>query len=117
MPSTRTLNGEPVRAKDPEVALSRDRCRNHRRQLIFRTRADRLLLGRVVQDDIDLAQRKTGDLDVVELQVMKTLILDRQDVTVPAGKFGDPVVGNDEGLFVGLRQRTECDDRHKIHAQ
>jgi hypothetical protein len=38
--------------------------------MIFRTRADRLLLGRLVQDGIDLAQRKTGDLDVVELQVI-----------------------------------------------
>jgi hypothetical protein len=93
-----------VRAQNPKIALSRNRRRNGGRKIVFRTRSDRLLLGSLVQDGVDLAQRKTGDLDVVELQVIKTLILDREDVTVPIGKFGDPVVGNDEGLFIGLRQ-------------
>ena len=67
--------------------------------MVFRTRFDRLLLGRLVQDRIDLAQRKAGDFDVVELQVMQTLVFDRENVAVPAGKFGDPVVGNDRAPF------------------
>ena len=65
---------QPVRAKDPEIALSRNRRCNHGRKKVFRTRFDRLFLGRFVQDRIDLAQRKAGDLDVVELQIMKTLV-------------------------------------------
>ena len=63
------------------------------------------------------SQREAGDFDVIEMQVMKTLVFDRKDVTVPIGKFGNPVVGNDEGLFVGIRQRTQCNDRHELHAQ
>jgi hypothetical protein len=88
-----------MRAEDPEVAFSRNRCRNNRWDIILRTRPDRLLLRRLVQDRVDLAQRKTGDLDVVELQVIKTLIFDRKDVPVPIGKLGDPVVSNSQGLF------------------
>jgi hypothetical protein len=76
---------EAVGPKDPEIALSRNRCRNEGRKMILRTRFDRLLLGRLVQDDVDLAQREAGDFDVIEMQVMKTLILDREDVTVPVG--------------------------------
>ena len=108
---------QPVRAKDPEIALSRNRRRNDSRNMIFRTGFDRLLLGRIVKDRIDLAQRKAGHLQVVELQIMKTMILDREDVAVPAGEFSDPVIGNDECFFVGLRQRTECDHRHQLQAR
>jgi hypothetical protein len=90
---------KPVRAKHPEIAPSRNRCLNDRRNVIFRAGLDRLLLGRLVQNRIDLAQREAGDFDVVELQVMQTLVFDREDVAVPAGKFGDPVVGNDKGLL------------------
>jgi hypothetical protein len=43
-----------VRVKDPEIALSQHRCRNHRRKKIFRTRFDRFFLGGLVQDRIDL---------------------------------------------------------------
>jgi hypothetical protein len=64
-----------MRAKDPEVALSRDRRHNHGRKQVFRTGFDRLLLGGVVQDRIDLAQRKPGDFNVVELQIKKPLVL------------------------------------------
>src|SRR5713226_1117125 len=74
---------QAVRAKDPKIALSRNRRRNNRWKMVFRTRTDRLFLGRLVHDDIDLAQRKTGDLDIVELQVVKTLIFDRKNVAVP----------------------------------
>jgi hypothetical protein len=45
------------------------------------------------------------------------LVFDRQNVAVPAGKFGDPVIGNDQGLFVGTRQCVEGDDRHGLQAQ
>src|ERR1019366_10030583 len=41
---------QPVRAKDPEIALSRNRRRNDSRNMIFRTGFDRLLLGRIVKD-------------------------------------------------------------------
>src|SRR5258706_10319075 len=69
---------QAVRAKDPKIALSGNRSCNNRRKIVFRTRTDRLFLGGLVQDDIDLAQRKTGDLDIVELQVIERLILDRE---------------------------------------
>jgi hypothetical protein len=60
---------QAVRAQDPEVALSRDGRCNQGRKKVFRTRFDRPLFGCFVQDRIDLAQRKAGDFDVVELQV------------------------------------------------
>ncbi len=85
--------------------------------MIFRTGFVRLLLGSLVQDRIDFAQRKAGDLDVVELQLLQPLVFDRENVAVPARQFGDPVVGNDERLLVGLRQRAQCDDRHQLQAQ
>ena len=85
--------------------------------MIFRTGFVRLLLGSLVQDGIDLAQRKAGDLDILELQLLERLVFDRENVAVPVRQFGDPVVGNDEGLLVGLRQRTQCDDRHQLQAQ
>src|SRR5258706_11122894 len=56
---------QAVRAEDPKIALSGNRSRSDRWQIIFGPRAVRLFLGGLVQDDIDLAQRKTGDLDIV----------------------------------------------------
>ena len=55
-----------MRAKDPKIALARNRRRNDGWKIIFRTRTDRLFLGRFVQDDIDLAQRMAGDSDVIK---------------------------------------------------
>src|SRR5260221_12642532 len=49
-----------MRAQNPKIAFSRNRCRNDRGDIIFRTWADRLLLGGFVQEHVDRAQRKTG---------------------------------------------------------
>src|SRR5437870_11647116 len=56
---------EAVRAQNPKIALSRNRRRNERWQSIFGTRLIRLLIGRLVQVNIYLAQLKAGILAIV----------------------------------------------------
>ena len=106
-----------MRTQNPKIALSRDRRRNDRRHIIFRTWSNRRLLGCLIQDRVDLSERETGDLQILELQVQQTLIFDREHIAIPPRKLGNPVVGNDESLFVGLGKRIERHDRNELHVQ
>ena len=81
-----------MRTQNPNIALSRDRRRNDRRHIIFR-RSNRRLLGCLIQDRVDLSERETGDLQILELQVQQTLIFDREHIAIPPRKLGYPVVG------------------------
>jgi hypothetical protein len=59
---------QTVDIRDVPQLTARDiadaRAFDHSRNMIFRTGFDRLLLGRIVKDRIDLAQRKAGHLQV-----------------------------------------------------
>jgi hypothetical protein len=113
----RVATEEAMRTQNPNIALSRDRRRNDRRHIIFRTWSNRRLLGCLIQDRVDLSERETGDLQILELQVQQTLIFDREHIAIPPRKLGNPVVGNDESLFVGLGKRTERHNRNELDAE
>ena len=56
-------------------------------------------------------RREAGELDV-ELEIDQALQLDRQDLAVPAGLLGQPVVGKDVGPLLGLGEVRKPDGRN-----
>ena len=72
----------------------------------------------VVEEEIQLGGLEAGDLQIeIELELGKRLELDRQDLAIPAGQLGQPVVGDHIGPALGLREMVEFDRRNLEHAK
>ena len=54
----------------------------------------------LLENEVDLGGLEAGQLDL-EVQVDQGLQLDRQDLPVPAGFLGQPIVGKDIGALLG----------------
>jgi hypothetical protein len=85
-----------------------------------RDRGDDLVLGigSPLEDHVDLAAGEAGQRDVdVDIDPGQLAELELQEVEVPAGAEGDPVVGQAQGALLGLRKTGEHDGRHLRHAE
>ena len=93
---------QPVRTQQPEIAGARDRCVRNLRCVLFPW------IGTVLQQRVDLAclEAEPGQVDTKLGQVAD---LQRQQVPVPAGLIGEPVVGEDVGPALRLGQVSEFD--------
>ena len=102
---------QPVRAEQPEVARPRDR---HRRRL------RRLLLARVGQlvaeQRIEL-ERLEAERAEVGAELRQLAELQGEQLAVPAGLLGEPVVGQDVGPLLRLGEVAELDHRHRGEAE
>ena len=105
-----------MRAELPEIARSgQRRCigvdlRNKVRVVIRLHGAD--------DETIDLSRVETGYLDIeVELDLGERLELDREQLLVPAGQFGQAVVGDNVGAKLLFREVAQPDRRNLLQLQ
>jgi len=79
------------------------------------------LSGHVIErrdPQVDLPYLKTSYLDAeIEPEQREVLELLRQQLVVPAGNFGQPVVGDHEGACLGRGQVIEAQGRHLGNAE
>ena len=94
---------QAVCPKDPQVTSSRYRGTRDRRirDLVFRTRRLALRLGSVVQHDVDVGGGKTCELDL-KAKIDEGLKLDGEDLAIPSGLLGMPVVRQNVSSFLCL---------------
>ena len=102
---------QPMPSEKPEVARPRNR---HRRRL------RRFLLARVGQlvaeERIELARLEAERAEVgAELRQLPEL--QGEQLAVPAGLLGEPVVGQDVGPLLRLAEVAELDHRHRGEAE
>jgi hypothetical protein len=68
--------------------------------------------------EIDLGGLEADHLEVeVEVHLGQALQLDREQVLVPAGKLGEPVVGDHVGADLGLGEVLELEGRDRLHPE
>jgi hypothetical protein len=113
---------EPVPADLPDIAQSGD----GRTALIdigdlvsgIRLARHNGCRAKLADQDVDLRHRKAGDRHLeVEVEFGEILKVDRQQLPVPAGLFGDAVVCNHIGADLGLAHVCETDRRHGLEAE
>ena len=71
--------------------------------LIFRPARHAGRFARFLQDEVDLRHLESGQFDI-DLELDQPLQLNRQQLPVPAGLLGEPVVGQDVGALIGVAQ-------------
>jgi hypothetical protein len=68
-----------------------------------------------MQERVDLA-RLEAERAEVHAQIRQVSEFERQQVPVPAGLLGEPVVGEDVGPLLRLRSDGQFDHRHRRSA-
>ena len=109
---------QPVAAKAPEVAEAahRRRLRLERRHLV----GSRVVAfaGRTLDQKVDLGRGKAGHRQIeAELEAGQLGQLQRQQLAIPAGQLGQPVIGQHIGALLGLAHIGKPDRRHLIHTE
>ncbi len=114
----RIATKQAMGAKNPKIAGSGDNIlRNPDGNVVIGTGLLRALFGSFVKNHVNLAERETGDFNVIELHVLKKLQLDRQCVAIPPRKLGELVVGNDICPPIGLSHIRQDHDRNRRKTQ
>src|SRR5260370_27063054 len=106
-----------MRSENPKVARARYRSVFIRGKKIFWTGLGGAFLGGVAKNAVDLAEGKSREFRIIELQVQQTLQLNCQDVTIPAGIFRQLVVRKHVSPPISFRHCRENDDRHRTEAE
>ena len=111
--------GEAVRPKEPQIAGPRNGrpAQAVGRKFVLGGGLLCLLFGCLVQHEVDLAERKPGQFDVVELKVEEPLQFGRQQRAVPTRQFGQPIIGYDVGAPVGRGEIGQPNRRHLPQAE
>ena len=72
----------------------------------------------VIEQEVELRRFESGDLQIeIEVEFGQRLELDRQDLAIPAGQLGQPVVGDHIGPALGLREMAEFDRRNLVDTE
>ena len=116
---TRVPTQQPMPAEEPDIATPGDSFAglDQGRDLVL-TSVLRIRRGfpRLLQQNVDLGQRKTGNLDI-KLKVDQPLQFDRQQLAVPAGVQGQLVVGQNIGPALGHTEMRQAQRRNGLPAQ
>jgi transposase len=106
---------QPMFSQEPQIATTRDRCFRDRGQGVFRIRSRRPHVG---EEQIDLGRFEARDrnIELLDRQELNEFAkLDRKEFSIPAGLFGDSVVGDHIGTLLGWAEVAEPNDRHLSH--
>ena len=98
-------------AEAPEVTSPTDRCLRHLRHDILA----RIGL-RGAEERVDLA-RLEAEIAQLHAEIPQIAEFQRQKIPVPARLFGQPVVGEDVGPLLCLRQMSQFDHRNRGQPQ
>src|ERR1019366_5034840 len=110
---------EAVRPQDPQIA----RLRNGRtlqavsRKFVLGSGLRCLLFGCLVQHEVDLAERKSGQFDVIEFKFEQPLQFARQQPAVPTRQFSQPIISYDVGTPIGWREIGQTNRRNLPQAE
>ena len=92
---------QPMRAEQPKVAQPGDRRTAEFRQRV----ACCVLSGIGLQQQVDLGGLEAGEGQLeIDLELADVAQLEGEQLLVPAGKLGQPVVGDGVGPLLRLRQ-------------
>jgi hypothetical protein len=115
----------PDRALSPQISRCRPSCQispsRHRRRGVLHhdiiSRIIRLFRVQAVNQAVDLGNREPRDLQAeVEIEVLQSLKLLRQQILVPAGIERQLVVGQHIGAFLVGRHVLQPDAGHAVQA-
>ena len=102
----------------PQIAVPRDDRSVGIRQRDIIERVGLGLVVVVLDDEVDFGDLKAGDGEVeLGRELEQRLKLDGQDLCIPAGLLGEPIVGDDVGPLLCLAHVREADRRHLGHAE
>jgi hypothetical protein len=101
---------QTMRSQSPEIIRARHRRRRHVGDVVFGAGRLPRRLGGFVERDVDVGCREAGDLDI-EVELDQPLQLNGEDLAIPAGLLGQPVVGEHVGPLLGLGEMREPNGR------
>lgn len=107
-----------MRPQLPKIAEFRDRgtCGQGGNVISRITRCTAAAITGVVQDHFDLGNGKTGQLHF-EVKLDQSLQFDGQNIAVPSGLLGEPIISQDIGTLLNGRQMGHRQDRHFSEAK